>query len=109
MNGLIASPIGAATVAMIAQLARVHVGLPKILLVIVPATLVGTLLATLSVAWRGKELASDPEFKRRQAESTITEVAAQQGLEGAARRRAIGSCLVFLGAILLVVAIGLFP
>jgi anaerobic C4-dicarboxylate transporter-like protein len=109
MNGLIASPIGAATVALIALLARVHVGLPKILLVIVPATLAGTLLATLSVAWRGKELVSDPEYKRRQAEGTITEVAAQQSLAGDARRRAIGSCLVFLGAILLVVAIGLFP
>jgi anaerobic C4-dicarboxylate transporter DcuA len=109
MNGLIASPIGAATVALVAALASIHVSLPKILLVIVPATLVGTLLATLSVAWRGKELASDPEYKRRLSEGAVTEIAAQQALEGVARRRAIGSCLVFLGAIVLVVLIGLFP
>ena len=40
-NGVIASPIGAATVALVGLLAGVSVGLPQILLVIVPATLVG--------------------------------------------------------------------
>jgi len=108
-NGLIASPIGAAAVALVGLLAGVNVGLPQILLVIVPATVIGTLLGTLSVAWRGKELADDPEYNRRLKEGTITEVATQQTLEGVARRRAIGSCLVFLAAILLVVSIGLFP
>ena len=72
MNGVIASPIAAATVALVGLLAGVNVGLPQILLVIVPATLVGTLLGTLSVAWRGKELADDPEYKRRVKEGTIT-------------------------------------
>jgi anaerobic C4-dicarboxylate transporter DcuA len=109
MNGLIASPIGAAAVALVALLVGVNVGLPQILLVIVPATLIGTLLGTLSVAWRGKELADDPEYNRRVKEGTITEIATQQTLEGVARRRAIGSCLVFLAAIVMVVGIGLFP
>jgi anaerobic C4-dicarboxylate transporter DcuA len=109
MNGIIASPIGAATVALVGLLAGIDVGLPQILLVIVPATLVGTLLGTLAVAWRGKELADDPEYLRRVADGGIADVAAQQVLEGAARRRAIGSCLVFLAAIALVVGIGVFP
>jgi anaerobic C4-dicarboxylate transporter DcuA len=109
MTGIIASPIGAATVALVGLLAGVNVGLPQILLVIVPATLIGTLLCTLSVAWRGPELADDPEYKRRVAEGTIADVAGQKALEGVARRRAIGSCLVFLAAIVVVVGIGLFP
>jgi len=109
MNGLIASPIGAAAVALVGLLAGVNVGLPQILLVIVPATLVGTLLGTLSVAWRGKELADDPECANRAAAVATTATAAQPVLEGAARRRAIGSCLVFLAAIVAVVGIGLFP
>ena len=109
MNGIIASPIGAATVALVGLLAGINVGLPQILLVIVPATLVGTLLGTLAVAWRGRELKEDPEYLRRVADGSITDVAAQQALEGVARSRAIGSCLVFLGAIAVVVGIGVFP
>ena len=109
MNGIIASPIGAATVALVGLLAGVNVGLPQILLVIIPATLISTVLATLSVAWRGAELADDPEYQRRVAEGTITDVAGQKALEGVALRRAIGSCVVFLVAILVVVGIGLFP
>lgn len=109
MNGIIASPIGAATVALVGLLAGINVGLPQILLVIVPATLVGTLLGTLAVAWRGSELDEDPEYLRRVADGRIADVTAQQTLEGAARSRAIGSCIVFLGAIAVVVGIGVFP
>jgi anaerobic C4-dicarboxylate transporter DcuA len=108
-NGVIGSPIGAANVALVGLLIGIDVSLPDILLVIVPATLVGTLLGTLSVAFRGAELADDPEYQRRLAEGMISAPAAVPTLEGAARRRAIGSCLVFLAAIILVVAIGLFP
>ena len=108
-NGVIASPIGAANVALVGLLIGFDVSLPQILLVIVPATLVGTLLGTLSVAFRGAELADDPGYQRRLAEGTISAPAALPTLEGAARRRAIGSCLVFLAAIVAVVSIGLFP
>ena len=109
MNGIIASPIGAATVALVGLLAGVNVSLPQILMVIIPATLVGTLLATLSVAWWGKELADDPEYLRRVQAGTITDVASQRALEGVALRRAIGSCVIFLMAIAVVVGIGLYP
>lgn len=108
-NGVIASPIGAANVALVGLLIGFEVSLPQILLIIVPATLVGTLLGTLSVAFRGAELSDDPEYQRRLAEGAISSPAALPTLEGAARRRAIGSCLVFLAAIVAVVTIGLFP
>jgi anaerobic C4-dicarboxylate transporter-like protein len=107
--GVMASPVAAATVALVGLLAGVNVGLPQILLVIVPATLVGTLLGTLSVAWRGAELVDDPEYQRRLKAGSIAEIATEKPLEGVARSRAIGSCLVFLAAILVVVGIGLFP
>ena len=53
--GVIASPIAAATVALTGLLAGGPIGLPQILMVTVPATIVGATLATLSVAFRGKE------------------------------------------------------
>ena len=106
--GVIASPIAAATVALAGLLAGGPIGLPQILMVTVPATIVGATLATLSVAFRGKELPDDDEYQRRLAGGTIAP-APQPELTGAARHRASGSCLVFLAAIVVVVAIGLFP
>jgi anaerobic C4-dicarboxylate transporter DcuA len=69
----------------------------------------GAALATLSVAFRGAELGDDPEYQRRLAAGTITPPAALPALEGDTRRRAVGSCLVFLAAIVAVVLIGIFP
>jgi len=107
--GVIASPIAAATVALTGLLAGGPIGLPQILMVTVPATIVGATLATLSVAFRGKELSDDDEYQRRLAGGTIAPPAPQPELTGAARHRALGSCLVFVAAIVVVVAIGLFP
>jgi anaerobic C4-dicarboxylate transporter DcuA len=107
--GVIASPIAAATVALAGFLAGSSIALPQIMLVVVPATLIGTVAATLSVAFRGKELAADPEYQRRLAAGAIADPASGVEPAGAARGRALGSCLVFLAAIVVVVAIGLFP
>jgi anaerobic C4-dicarboxylate transporter DcuA len=107
--GVIASPIAAATVALAGFVVGSGVTLPQILLVTVPATLAGTALATLAVMFRGKELADDPEYRRRLAAGTISAPAAPRDLDPAGRRRAIGSCLVFLAAIVATVAIGLAP
>jgi anaerobic C4-dicarboxylate transporter DcuA len=108
-SGVIASPIAASTVALAGLLAGVEIGLPQILMVILPATIVGAFLATLSVAFRGQELADVAEYQKRLKEGAIEAPAALPTLEGEARRRAVGSCLVFLAAIVVVVAIGLFP
>jgi anaerobic C4-dicarboxylate transporter DcuA len=108
-QGLIASPVSAATVAVLATLAGANVSLPQILLVIVPATLVGLVAGTLSVAFRGVELADDPEYQKRLLEAKLATVAARPRLEGPARTRAIVSCVVFLAAIVFVVLLGIFP
>src|SRR5512134_1800969 len=52
-HGLIASPISAATVALAGTLGGLAVGLSEILVVTIPATLVGVAAGTLSVAFRG--------------------------------------------------------
>jgi anaerobic C4-dicarboxylate transporter len=78
-------------------------------MVTIPATLVGLTLATLSVAFRGKELSEDEEYQRRLAEGVITPPNLQPELAGTALRNAFGSCLVFLFAISIVVVVGLFP
>jgi len=108
-HGLIASPVSAVTVALVAVLAGLNVGLPQIMMVTIPATLVGVLVGTLSVAWKGKELDEDPEYQRRLAEGQVKPPVDKPRLEGEARKRAVGSCVVFLSAVGLVVLIGLFP
>lgn len=108
-HGLIASPISAATVALAGTVAGLSVGLPEILAVTIPATLIGIAAGTLSVAFRGVELADDPEYQRRLAAGEVPAPAPARELPPEERRRAIGSCLVFLAAIALVVLLGVMP
>src|SRR6188768_3667223 len=58
-QAITASPVAAATAAMIAMLATRGVGLTQILLITVPATLIGVLLAAIVQTRVGKELADD--------------------------------------------------
>jgi len=108
-QGLIASPVSAVTVALLATLGGASVSLPQILLVVVPATLVGLLAGTLSVAWRGAELADDAEYRKKLGEAQAAPAAERPRLEGPARTKAIWSCVVFLAAIAFVVLLGIFP
>ncbi len=108
-HGLIASPVSAATVALVGALAGLEAGLPQIMAVTIPATLTGVLAGTLSVAWKGAPLDKDPEYQHRLADGTVKPPAQKPPLEGIARSRAIGSCAVFLTAVGAVVALGLLP
>ena len=108
-HGLVASPVSAATVALLGCLATSGIGSPQILMITIPATFLGVLAGTFSVAFRGKELDEDPEYQKRLNEGKVTPPAARPELTGPYRRNAIGSCLVFLVAIVAVVLIGLFP
>lgn len=108
-HGLIASPVSAATVALIAGLAGLDASLIDIMLVTIPATIAGVLAGILSVLWKGPELADDPEYLQRVSAGGVAPVQQQAPLAGVARRRAMASCGVFLGAVALVVLLGLFP
>jgi anaerobic C4-dicarboxylate transporter DcuA len=111
-HGLTASPISAVTVALLAGLAGASVHLPQILMVTIPASLIGLVAGVASVAWRGPELADDPEYRKRLAEADAAAPAAAKAAAPARdpySRAAIGCCLLFLAALVGVVLLGIFP
>jgi anaerobic C4-dicarboxylate transporter DcuA len=108
-HGLVASPVSAATVALVAALDGSSVGLGSILALTIPATFIGVLAGTFAVAFRGRELADDPAYQQRLAEGKVTPPAERPPLGGAARTKAVAACCIFLAAIVAVVLIGLFP
>jgi anaerobic C4-dicarboxylate transporter DcuA len=107
--GLIASPISAATVAMVGALASLHVSLVNILIVIIPATLLGVVVGTFSVAWRGKKLSEDPVYQERLKTGQANVATKPLEFSGEKLRNARGSLAVFMIAIVSVVVLGIFP
>jgi anaerobic C4-dicarboxylate transporter DcuA len=108
-QALVASPISAATVAMLAVVGTSGIGLPRIAMVVIPSTLFAVILGALSVAWRGKALDADPEYQERLASGKVKPPGDLPAITGKALLNARGSTLLFLGAIAFVVALGLFP
>jgi anaerobic C4-dicarboxylate transporter DcuA len=108
-QGLIASPISAVSVALVAALAGFDFGLIDIMSVIIPATLVGLAAGTLSIAWRGLPLSEDPDYQASLDSENPDPDTSAEPLSGDARRRGAGSCAVFLVAVALIVATGIFP
>jgi len=107
MQGLIASPISAVTVAMLAQLSGRSVSLPQIMMVTIPATLIATLIGALVVSKRGKELKDEPALP--QVVEEVEPAKATVALAGKELRNAKGATFLFFGSVVLVVLIGLFP
>ena len=64
-QGITASPISAATVALLGLLACYDITLFDILKICVPATLIGVLVGAFFSMKVGKELVDDPEYQRR--------------------------------------------
>ncbi|HTP67815.1 MAG TPA: anaerobic C4-dicarboxylate transporter family protein [Dongiaceae bacterium] len=108
-QGVIASPISAATVAMIGLLVQKNISLPRMLLVVIPSTLIAVILGALSVAWRGKELNDDPEYRKRCASGQLAVAQQTAKMPQAEIARARGSTILFLAGIAVVVLIGMFP
>src|SRR5262245_61733500 len=69
-----ASPVSAATAALIAILGAQGIGLTQILLICVPSTLLGVIVAALVQTRIGVELDQDPEYLRRLAAGEMEEV-----------------------------------
>ena len=64
-QAITASPISAATVALLSMLAGYEITLVNILMITVPATLAGVILGALVSMRMGKELHDDPEYLKR--------------------------------------------
>lgn len=70
-QAITASPISAATVALLGLLAGFDISLFDILKISVPATLIGGLVGAFCSMKVGKELEDDPEYQRRLKEGVI--------------------------------------
>lgn len=64
-QAITASPVSAATAAMLTLLGPSNIGLIDILVITVPATLAGVIVAALVQTRIGRELEDDPEYRRR--------------------------------------------
>lgn len=71
-NAVCGTPLAAATAALVGFLEEAgSVDMIKVLMVVIPATLLGSLASGLIMLKKGKELADDPEFQRRVADGTL--------------------------------------
>jgi anaerobic C4-dicarboxylate transporter DcuA len=109
-QAITASPVSAATAAMIGLLAPHHIGLVQILIICVPSTLIAVFIASLVQLRVGKELKDDPEYQKRLASGEV-EAQSSAGHETSAplKRGAKASALIFLAGVALVVLSGIFP
>ena len=111
-QAITACPISAATVSVLAFMAESekysHITIFKLLLVCIPATLIGTAAAAMSVLKKGKELAEDPEFQARVAAGKIQDFANSEKEEIPASKEAKISVAVFMTAMLGIVLMGAF-
>lgn len=107
-QGITASPISAATVALLGLLTGHNISLFDILKICVPATLIGIFVGALFSMRVGKELTDDPEYRRRVREGIFdaerTERSTIKSLLNA--RLSVG---IFLSATLLIVLFGSIP
>ena len=108
-QGVVASPISAATVAMLGFLLGEGISLPRLLAITIPSTFLGVVIGSLSVAWRGKNLDDDPEYQERLASGAVKAPELATPIEQKNLFRARGSMVFFMLAIVLVVLIGIFP
>ena len=96
-QAITASPISAATVALLSMLAGYNISLMDILMISVPCTLVGVLVGAFFSLRVGKELTEDPEYQRRLANGELS--SAQFIAKGAENQRAaLLSVLIFITA-----------
>jgi anaerobic C4-dicarboxylate transporter DcuA len=109
--GITASPVSAATAALLTVLAANGVKLSDILMVCIPSTLIGILVGILFVYKRGKELSEDPEFLERMKDPAFAQNVNSDngGAEIALKPGAVKSVIIFGVAVLCVVLLGSFP
>ncbi len=110
-QAITASPVSAATAALIGLFAAKGLtdwGLAQIMMICVPATLVGVIAAGLVSIRLGKDLADDPEYQARVAAGKVPPPVAAEA-RGELAPKAKASAFIFLAGVAIVVAMGFFP
>src|SRR5687767_14769065 len=109
-QAITASPVSAATAALIVVLGLKGIGLVQILAICIPSTLIGVIVAALVQTRIGVELEQDPEYLRRLAAGEIeSKETSSEALAAPLPPRAGLSAGMFLAGVAIVVACGLFP
>jgi anaerobic C4-dicarboxylate transporter DcuA len=109
-QAITASPVSAATAAMIGLLASHGMGLVQILLICIPSTLISVIIAAIVQLRVGKDLKDDPEYQKLLASGELEPPGKSQGAAAPPLRRgAKASSFIFLGGVVLVVLAGIFP
>jgi anaerobic C4-dicarboxylate transporter DcuA len=109
-QAITASPVSAATAAMITILASRGFGLVQILLICVPSTLLAVLIAAFAQLRVGKELKDDPEYQRLLASGELQPPGKASGVEPPPLKKgAKASAIIFLIGVATVVLAGIFP
>lgn len=104
-QAITASPISAATVALLSMLAGYGISLIDILMISVPCTLAGVLAGAFYSLRVGKELTEDPEYRRRLANGEFTDDKyIARGVEN--QRAALLSVVLFIAATIGIVLFG---
>lgn len=105
-----ASPVSAATAALLTVLAPAGTKLADILLICIPSTIIGVLVGILFVLKRGKELNVDPEFLERMKDPVFAKnLDASDDTAIVLKPGAVKSVVIFAVAVLCVVLLGSFP
>ena len=107
--GITCSPIAAAVVAFvtISNANGYMVSIPQVLMVTIPACVLGLLCASAASFKRGKDLDNDPDFLARKADPKIHKYmygASATTLDKEITKEAKASVFIFLGALLVIVA-----
>lgn len=106
-QAITASPISAATVALLGLLTGFDITLFDILKITIPATIIGVLVGALFSMKVGKELTDDPEYRKRLAEGYL-DIKKTETKELFNKRHALTSVLIFIFATVLIVFFGSF-
>ena len=104
-QAITASPISAATVALLGLLTGFDITLLDILKITVPATLLGVLAGAFCSMRVGKELMDDPEYQKRVAEGSFKKERIQVN-DVPNRRHALTSVLIFILATCFIILFG---
>ena len=108
--GITCSPIAAAVVAFvtISNSNGYDVSIPQVLMVTIPACMIGLLFAALASFRRGKDLDKDPEFQKRIEDPAVRDYvygSAATTLDKVIDKKAKLAVYIFLCAILVIVAL----
>ena len=104
-QAITASPISAATVALLSMLSGHNISLMDILMISVPCTLIGVLVGAFCSLHVGKELVEDPEYLRRVANEEFTsDKYRTKGVEN--HHAALLSVIIFIAATIGIVLFG---